>query len=266
MRVAVTGAGGFLGVNLLRHLVERGEEVRAIDRVRSEHVADGAVSWVDADVLDLGAMQLALEGVDVVYHLVAKITLAAEDETAWTLNTKGVRTVAEAALTAGVQRMVHCSSIHAFDQYRCGGRVDESTLRSIDPSMPVYDRSKWAGEEELHQVIEAGLDAVICNPVGVYGPADYRPLSRVNVMLRNAARGRVPMLIEGGFDMVDVRDVVAGLTAAADKGRTGENYLLPGHQLNMLEASRLAADIAGRRGPLFAFPLRWVTANLCSAS
>ncbi|MFX8824948.1 NAD-dependent epimerase/dehydratase family protein, partial [Acinetobacter baumannii] len=85
------------------------------------------------------SMRRALKGVDRVFHLVAKITLAAEDEAAWTLNTKGVRTVAEAALACGVKRVVHCSSIHAFDQYRCGGHIDESSVRSVEPDIPVYD-------------------------------------------------------------------------------------------------------------------------------
>lgn len=254
MRVAVTGAGGFVGVNLLRHLLDQGDDVVGIDRVPSDQVPDAELSWVDADVLDLDSMRHALEGVEVVYHLVAKVTLAAEDEAAWTLNTVGVRTVAEAALAGGVRRMVHCSSVHAFDQYRCDGWIDESAPRAVDPSIPVYDRSKWAGEEELHRVIDAGLDAVICNPTGIYGPVDYT-LSRFNQILRNAARGRVPVGVGGGYDFVDVRDVAAGLAAAAEKGRTGENYLLTGHQLTMLDACREAARAAGRRGPVFAVPL-----------
>jgi len=254
MRVAVTGAAGFVGINLVRHLVAQGDEVQAIDRVCSDKVSGAELSWVDADVLDVAAMRQALQGVEIVYHLVAKITLAAYDDFAWTLNTKGVRTVAEAAHAAGARRMVHCSSVHAFDQYRCDGRIDESARRSTDPSIPVYDRSKWAGEQELHQVIDAGLDAVICNPTGVFGPVDYG-LSRFNGILRNAARGLVPIGVGGGYDFVDVRDVVNGLVAAADKGRTGENYLLCGHQLTLLEACRQAAGGAGRRGPAFAVPL-----------
>lgn len=254
MRVAVTGAAGFVGVNLVQLLLEQGHEVRAIDRVRCAHLDSPRLSWLDANVLDASAMRQALKDVEVVFHLVAKITLSAEDEVAWTLNTQGVRTVAEAALATGVRRMVHCSSIHAFDQYRCGGRIDESSLRSTDPSIPVYDRSKYAGEQALREVIAAGLDAVICNPTGIYGPVDYGA-SRVNDLLRRAARGRIPAMLEGGFDFVDVRDVASGLLAAAERGRCGENYLLAGHHLRMLEAIRLAATAADRRGPLFAIPL-----------
>ncbi|MVU77558.1 NAD-dependent epimerase/dehydratase family protein [Nocardia sp. ET3-3] len=259
MRVAVTGASGFLGVNLVDRLVESRHEVVALDRKIPDGPPREGVSWARADVLDPVRMRAALDGAEVVYHLAAVITLAHRDDRAWKVNTQGVRTVAEAAAAAGVRRMVHCSSIHSFDQHRCGGRIDESAPRSTDPGLPVYDRSKWQGEVELHSVIDSGLDAVICNPTGVYGPVDYG-LSRINAILRDAARGRVPMMVDGTFDLVDVRDVADGLIAAADKGRTGENYLLPGHMTRMLAACRLAANATGRRGPWFGLPLRLVEA------
>ncbi|MEO9222731.1 MAG: NAD-dependent epimerase/dehydratase family protein, partial [Mycobacteriaceae bacterium] len=188
MKIAVTGAAGFLGTNLVNQLVEDGHDVTGVDRVRSEH-APKQVKWVLGDVLDPDAMVRALDGAELVYHLIAMITLAHLDEKAWTVNTVGVRTVAEAARTVGVRRMVHCSSVHSFDQYALEGELDENTPRSTASSIPVYDRSKWAGEQELGKVIVAGLDAVICNPTGVYGPVDYGP-SRINGMLRDAARGR----------------------------------------------------------------------------
>ncbi|HEY9311781.1 NAD-dependent epimerase/dehydratase family protein [Williamsia sp.] len=259
MRVAVTGAAGFVGRNLVEQLVGRGDTVVAIDRHRPAASSDSAaVEWISADILDPAALTTAFHGVDVVYHLVAVITLRHSDENAWRINTEGVRNVAEAALDAGVRRMVHCSSIHSFDQYLCGGQINEMSGRSVDSALPVYDRSKWAGEQELHRVIARGLDAVICNPTGVYGPIDQAPLSRINGILRDSARGRVPALITGGFDLVDVRDVAAGLILAAEHGVCGENYLLTGEMVEMIEAFRLIAREAGRRGPAFAFPMSWV--------
>jgi dihydroflavonol-4-reductase len=258
MEVAVTGAAGYVGTNLLNLLVAQGHEVAAIDRVRSEHAPTHGVSWVEGDVRDPESMRRALDGAQVVYHLVAMITLAQRDDRAFVLNVAGVRTVAEAAHAVGVRRMVHCSSVHSFDQYTCNGRIDEKSARSADPSLPVYDRSKWFGEVELRKVIDNGLDAVICNPTGIFGPVDYG-LSRLNGLLRESARGRVPMAIEGGFDLVDVRDVAAGLIAACECGRTGENYLLTGQWVRLLDAFKIAAAAVGRRGPRYALPLKVVT-------
>ncbi|WP_280358986.1 NAD-dependent epimerase/dehydratase family protein [Nocardia otitidiscaviarum] len=259
MKVAVTGAAGFLGTNLLRLLTDRGHEVTAIDRLRPTGVAEPGVTWVTGDVLDPASMRTALEGAEVVYHLVAVITLAQKNDLAWRINTEGVRVVAEAALAVGARRFVHASSIHAFNQYQCGGRIDERTARSISPDLPVYDRSKWQGEVELRKVVDKGLDAVLCNPTGVYGPVDYTR-SRINGTLLDASKGRVPVMIGGSFDLVDVRDVALGLVLAGERGRTGENYLITGHMQTMWDVTRLAAAINGKKGPRFLIPAQAVSA------
>lgn len=252
MKVAVTGAAGYLGTNLLPLLVDRGHQVVAIDRVVPDGAAQPNVTWIAGDVLDPDSMRAALADAEIVYHLVAVITLADRNDLAWKVNTEGVRVVAEAALEVGVRRVVHASSIHAFDQYTCGGHIDETAARSTDPKLPVYDRSKWAGEVALRAVIDRGLDAVLCNPTGVFGPADFgTPLSRINRTLRDAAQGRIPAMIGGGFDLVDVRDVAEGLILAGEHGTTGENYLLGGAMISMLELCRLAAAHGGTKGPRF---------------
>lgn len=262
MKVAVTGAAGYLGTNLIPLLVERGHEVVAIDRA-APTTADPAVTWVEGDVLDPASMRAALAGTEVVYHLVALITLAEQNDLAWRVNTEGVRVTAEAALEAGVRRFVHTSSIHAFDQYRAGGNIDETSSRSDDPGLPVYDRSKWSGELALRPVIERGLDAVIVNPTGVYGPVDFPDrLSRLNAIAAQAMRGRIPVMIGGGFDLVDVRDVAHGLILAGEKGRTGENYLLGGEMTTMIDFCRMAAARTGAKGPRFAIPAKALGAML----
>lgn len=252
-RVAVTGASGYLGINLVLALVEAGYHVTAIDRVRSVSLPDGS-SWVEADALDQRRMREAFEGIEIVYHLAAVITLASRNDLAWRVNTDGVEATARAALEAGVRRFVHCSSVHAFDERH--PLIDESAPRATDLDLPIYDRSKWAGEERLRRVIDDGLDAVICNPTGIYGPRDVGP-TRINAVLLAAARGRLPAAVAGGFDFVDVRDVASALPVAAQLGRRGENYLLGGHRKSVIELCRLAAAAGGHRPPLFAAPL-WV--------
>lgn len=263
MRVAVTGAAGFVGTNLLHELVAQGNEVVAIDRVTSALAPETGIEWVQGDILDTDSMAKSFEGVEVVYHLVAMITLKQEDPLAWRVNTEGVGSVASAALQAGVRRFVHCSSVHSFDQHDCGDFLTEESPRSTeDCGLPVYDRSKYAGELELHKRIDDGLDAVICNPTGVYGWRDHvTHLSRLNQMAYDSARGRVPLSVGSGFNLVDVRDVAKGLTLAAEKGRTGENYLLPGEMVMLHDLMKGAAKEAGKFGPLFPVPL-WLLKSI----
>jgi dihydroflavonol-4-reductase len=259
VRVAVTGAAGFLGANVVRALVGEGHEVVAIDRVASDLATGPEVTWINADILDPAQVRAALDGVEVVYHLVAVISLKQEDPLAWRVNVDGVATVARAALEAGVRRMVNCGSLNAF-RYAAGDQVDESSPRSTDPRLPVYNRSKYAGELELLKVVEDGLDALTCNPTGIYGPVDQPTrLSRLNASLLDAAKGRVPVAIKGAFDMVDVRDVARGFLLAAEKGRTGENYLLTGHRIGLPEINGMAAIGAGHRAPRIVLPLSVLT-------
>lgn len=264
MRVVVTGSAGFLGTNLVNMLVDDGHEVCAIDHGPAgiETPDLRGVLRVTGDVLDAEHMREVFTGAEVVYHLAARITLDQDHPDAWHLNTVGPRTVAEAALDAGVRRMVHCSSVHSFDTGK-GGAIDETSARSTDPKLPVYDRSKWRGEEHLREVIDRGMDIVIANPTGVIGPFDHpKRLSRVNEMLRDAAKGKVPMDIKGGFDWVDVRDVARGLTQVAEHGKTGENYLLGGGFLSIHDAFVMATNVVGRRPPALTLPLSVMAAIL----
>lgn len=253
--VVVTGASGYVGVNLVSHLQQAGWRVRTVGRRPL-----AGVDHTIVDVREAGELRPVFEGAAVVYHLAAKITLATVDPEAWDVNVRGPAAVAAAALEAGVPRLVHCSSVHAFDLARSHPLLDERSPRASNPDRPLYDRSKAAGEAEVRRIIEAGLDATIVNPTGIIGPVDRGP-SRINAVIDQAARGHLPVVVRGGFDWVDVRDVVLGLVAAAERGRTGENYLLPGHQATVLHLARLAAALNGHLGPVVAVPgnlARWV--------
>jgi dihydroflavonol-4-reductase len=239
--VVVTGGAGYIGTNLATALLADGQQVRIVDiREPSTAVRHGAV-WVRADVRDPAAMRAAMEDASVVYHLAAVISvIGPRGGLVESVNVEGTRTVAEAALACGVGRVVHCSSVHAFDIGSGSGAViDESSPRAVRRSLPAYDRSKAASEAELRKVVDEGLDAVVINPTGVLGAVDEEP-SRIGAVMLALWRRRLPAVVAGGFDWVDVRDVVAALRGAVDRGRTGESYLVPGHRRSMTELADLA--------------------------
>lgn len=255
MKFVVTGASGHLGANVVRALVSAGETVRAVD-IRPVSALDGiAADFVRGDVLDPGTLKNGFTGADFVLHLAAKISIAGDpDGSVRRVNVDGVRHVAEAALEAGVRRLVHCSSLHAYDVGATGGPVREDGLRATAPSLPAYDRSKAEGEDELRRVVDRGLDAVIVNPSGMFGPVDPEP-SRMGRVFLAMFRGRMPISVTGAFDWVDVRDVATALISAAERGRAGENYLIGGHRASVTELGRLAAAVSGRRPPRLVVPL-----------
>jgi dihydroflavonol-4-reductase len=255
VRFVVTGASGHLGANVVQALVTAGEPVRAVDIRRSVALPTNAAEFVRGDVLKPSTLKEAFAGAEFVLHLAAKISIAGDpDGFVRRVNVEGVRHVAEAALQAGVRRVVHCSSLHAYDVGATRGAVRENALRSTDERLPAYDRSKAAGEDELRRVIDRGLDAVILNPSGMFGPVDPEP-SRMGRVLLAMFKGHMPISVSGAFDWVDVRDVGSALISAAERGRTGENYLIGGHRAPVAELARLAAEVAGRRPPRAVVPL-----------
>ena len=259
MRAVITGASGFLGAHLARTLKDRGVEVRAADRSRGPALDDVDVEFVEIDVLDPASLRAAFEGQERVFHLAAIISIVGDPTgEVWRVNVHGPRNAATVALECGVGRFVHCSSVHSFDLERCGPSLDESGPPTTHPDAPAYDRSKRAGEEAVRLVVQKGLDAVVVNPTGIIGPDDRGPSRMGETVLQFMTR-KIPVGITGQFDFVDVRDVVEGLIAAGDRGRTGENYLLSGSRLSIRELGMLVERYSGVPVPPLSIPLRLVT-------
>jgi len=257
MVTAVTGAAGHLGANLVRELLAQGRTVRVLARSDTRALAGLSVQVVHGDLFDERALRELMDGADSVFHLAARISIAGpEGGLVEKTNVDGVRAVLAACQTARVRRLVHCSSIHAFDTHPTDQTVDESRPLALGPGQLPYDRSKAEGQQAVIDAARDGLDAVVINPTAVVGPYDYK-LSRMGSVFRDICTHRLPMLIDGGFNWVDARDVARGAVLAEQKGRRGESYLLAGHWVHIREVSKIIARVSGRRTPTVAAPL-WV--------
>jgi dihydroflavonol-4-reductase len=258
MTVVVTGASGHLGSNLVRELLERGESVRALVRKRDPESLVGLdIEQVEGDVRDRDSLEAAFKGADIVYHLAAIISIVGDpDGMVKAVNVEGAENTARAALKCGVRRMVHTCSVHAFNMRLRGEPVSETTPRCVNtPGVHnAYDRSKAEGERRVRKVVEEGLDAVVVHPTGVIGPWDFMP-SRMGQVFISLYKRQLPSLINGGFDFVDVRDVIDGTIAAAQKGRTNESYLLSGTYRRVAELGKMAEEVTGVRPPRFISPM-----------
>lgn len=246
---AVTGVAGHVGRNLVPALLARGWTVRGLVH---RGAPPAGVEPVQGDVLDPDSLDALYAGADVVFHLAAVISIRGDrGGLVQRVNINGVRHSAQAAARAGVRRFVHTSSVHAYDTTDRGLPIDEATARAT-PSHPAYDQSKAAGEAALREVPD--LDFVVCNPTGILGPHDPGS-SRTNRMLRDLRDGRLPALVEGGFDWVDSRDVAEGLLAAAERGERGRNYLLGGGYASVRRIAELCERVTGTPAPRLTVPM-----------
>jgi len=260
MTTVVTGAGGFIGSVLVRELIARGRSVRAIVRSNKKALEELDIEIVTADIRDSSSLDRALVGAESVFHLASVISLSGDRSgSVSATNIDGARNVAEAALKNGVKRFIHCSSIHVFDLKDHGKTINENTIR-VTTDSPVYDRTKYAGEIAVRNLIKMGLPAVVIHPTGVIGPGDHRP-SRMGQVLIDLSSKKFPALISGGFNWVDVRDVCVGALAAEEFGRIGESYILSGQWHSTRQLATFGEEITGTPPPNFDLPM-WLAQGI----
>jgi len=256
MLALVTGGGGRLGNVLVRRLLEIGHRVRVLEPGdRPESLEGLEIDFASGSVLDSDDVARAVEGVDVVYHLAAKIDLRPKkDPMMVPINVEGTRTVVDACLARDL-RLVHTSSHHAVVREPLEQPLTEERPLALGEKCE-YHRSKAVGETIVLDACERGLNATIVNPGSMVGPHDYEP-SMVGAALIDMFFGRIPVLLELLSDYVDVRDVADGMIAAADKGRAGERYFLTGDVIPIMEMASLYGELTGAKVPTRALPL-WV--------
>lgn len=259
MRAFVTGGTGFVGANLVAELNELGIAARVLHRPSSSLEALEGLYYESAhgDILDEPArLAEAMAGCQWVFHVAAVADYWRQGrERIYQVNVEGTRRVVEAARLAGVSRLVFTSSLAAMGLPAPGALLDESSRFNQPPESWPYGHSKVLAEDVVREAVEAGLDAVIVNPSIVLGPRDLNRIS--GSLILEAASGLLRFTAPGGTNFIAAKDVAAGHVAAAERGRTGERYILGAHNLPYGEAVATICAIVGQRRPLF-MVRRWM--------
>ncbi len=252
--IVVTGASGLVGGNLVRAMLSQERPVRALVH-HDRRALDGLdVETASADLNDPASLEQAFRGAQIVYHLASTISIRMDNwEELERVNVNGTRNVVEACLRCGVRRLVYFSSIHAYQQEPFDQPLDEGRPLLTDDRVPPYERSKAAAEWIARQAPQRGLDTVIIVPTAILGPYDFRP-SYLGEALQMLVRGRIPALVRGGYDWVDVRDVVNGAIQAEHLAPSGAHFILSGHWHTLQDVARLAAEISGHPAPRLTVP------------
>ena len=257
MTTLVTGASGFVGGAVVRHLLAAGHTVRALVRPSSDRRAlDGLdVEFAVGDLRDAPSLARACAGCERLFHVAADYRLWVPDAAAlFASNVTGTVNLLRAAADAGVARIVYTSSVAVLGPCTPGQPADEQTPSSLGDMIGPYKQSKFQAEIEVRRrVREDRLPVVIVNPSTPVGPGDRRPTPTGRMVL-DAAAGRMPAFVDTGLNIVHVDDVAAGHLLALDHGQIGARYILGGENLSLAEILTRIADLVGRPAPRIRLP------------
>src|SRR5664279_1521992 len=249
MKVAVTGASGHIGNCLVRELKKQGAVVKVLVHNFSSDLDELDVELIIGNLLDPRSLNTLCEGVDVVFHLAAQIDIGNRSAAQiYETNVTGTRNLIKSAISGKTKKFIHFSSIHAFQTEPLHMMLDESRPL-VEKDKIIYEYSKAEGEREVKKAVKEGLNAVILNPTAVIGPFDYRS-SYLGQALIKIYQNKLPFFVSGGYNWVDVRDVVAASIQAVESGQNGENYILSGKYCSLQDLSVMISELSGCKIPM----------------
>ncbi len=269
VKALVTGGTGFVGSHVARALVEAGHQVRILHRASSKLNALEGLIYESAlgDVTDEPALRAACEGCDWVFHVAAVADYwRADSSYMMQVNVEGTRYVLHSAQEAGVKRVIFTSSAAAVGMRADGKPSDETDLFNQSPTHFPYAYSKVLAEKLVQEAVEKGQDVVTVNPVVVMGPGDLNKISG-EFVLTIAKWGAFVPVTSGGVAVTDVRDVARWHVAAAERGQSGQRYILGTENVAYPYWFDLIADTVGKAHPRLHIPsgLLPVTADVIGA-
>jgi len=254
LRVAVTGASGHIGNCLVRELIKSGARVKVLVHHNEKDLNNLDVDIYYGDILKAESLTAWCADVDVIFHCAAIISIDNRNlKKVYETNVTGTQNVIDAAISSGVRKFIHFSSIDALKKISTNQIVDEN-VPLTDSKKPMYDYSKAMTEKIVLDAVKKGLDAVILCPTAVVGPFDFRE-SFLGQALIKIYKNKIPMLIAGGYNWVDVRDVADAAIRAINSGRRGEKYILSGSFCTLIDLSGLIGKISGKRTPRMLAPV-----------
>ncbi|HIF10550.1 MAG TPA: NAD-dependent epimerase/dehydratase family protein [Sneathiellales bacterium] len=257
MKALVTGATGFVGSAVARHLVRAGHHVKVLARPEGNrsNLADLDVEISEGDLNDIDSLEHACAHCDALFHVAADYRLWTRHPAAMRdTNVQGTRRLMRAAMGANIQRIVYTSSVATLGILPGTAVSDEDTPVAYDQMIGVYKQSKFMAEVEVSKMItEDGLPAIIVNPSTPVGSHDIKP-TPTGRMIVEAASGKMPAFVDTGLNIVHVDDVAEGHLLAFQHGEIGARYVLGGEDMTLQQILAQIAEITGRTAPKIRIP------------
>jgi dihydroflavonol-4-reductase len=246
--ILVTGGAGLVGKELITQLLQTGKQVRAIyNKTMLADFKHGDLQQMQCDILDVLGLEEAMKGVDQVYHCAAIVTFNSKrKQEMFKINIEGTANVVNAALDAGIKKMVYVSSVAALGRIREDGPINETMNWTEETSNSAYGQSKYLAEMQVWRGIGEGLDAVMVNPVIILGAGDWNSGSS---QIFKTAYEEFPWYTDGSTGFVDVRDVVKVMIELMNSAITAERFIISAENRTYANVFNLIAKAFGKKPP-----------------
>ncbi len=246
--ILVTGGTGLIGAHLLHHLHKQGIQAKAIYRNKIPATVQDKAMWVQADILDVDGLAMAMDGITHVYHAAGLVSFAKADrQLLHKVNVEGTANIVNAALYAGVQKMVHVSSVAALGRIRNNQVINESMQWTPATSNSEYAKTKYLGELEVWRGLAEGLQVAIVNPTIVLG--EYGDWSAGSMKIFQSIYNGFPYYTLGETGFVDACDVAEVMVRLMQSDINGERFIVSAENLPYRDLFFMIADALGVKRP-----------------
>ncbi len=254
MKIAVTGASGHIGYSICKELLSQGFEVKALVRQLQTLPTSLQLEEILGDVMDTDSLHHLLTDCQAVIHTAGIIDLDYKhSQIMYNINVQGSKNVVDIAKEKGIKRFVHFSSVHAYSQKPHNAPVDEYR-HFIGENALYYDQTKRDAHQYAIASADTDFEVIVLCPTSVIGPPDHK-VSKLGQAVIDICKGKVPAVVRGGFDFVDVRDIAKGAVSALSNGRSKESYILGNEYLTIKAFSNEILAAAGQKKRLKELPL-----------
>ena len=245
--ILVTGGSGLVGSELISQLLALGNKIKAIYNSTRLTISHQDLIPVKCDILDTAALEEAMQGVTQLYHCAAMVSFSAKNkDQLLKINIEGTANVVNAALDAGVTKMVHVSSVSALGRIRENETVTEEMNWTEESSNSVYGKSKYLGEMEVWRGIGEGLQAVIVNPSLILGSGDW---NKGSSEIFRSVYNEFPWYTEGVTGVIDVKDVARAMILLMNSELNKQRFILNAENLSYKEVFTNIAKCFGKKPP-----------------
>lgn len=257
----ITGAAGHLGSVIVKDLIKKKKQVRALVLPNEKH-APKDVELYYGDICDKESIRECFENLNgkkmIVIHCAGIVSITSKfNQKVYDVNVNGTKNIVDLCKEYNVLKLIYVSSVHALPELKNNKVITEITKFNAEEVIGLYAKTKSEASAYVMEAVKQGLNACIVHPSGIIGPYDYGN-GHLTTLIIDYYKGRLPAGVNGGYDFVDVRDVANGIILICDKGICGECYILSNKYFKVEEILTLLHDISGKKKVSIYLPIWFI--------